>query len=200
MVSTSVDILLRVLMEAKMDKSMDKFIEVLAQGTTLTSAFGAGEMGKAFDIDMNSMVEAYQRIRTRTPGVPGVKPRDTTQQWFGGQPFIPKGEMQTFAPGFAGMPGGKMPDTMKKGAKELTKLAAAFGKTGKAKTKLDKNLKKITKTSENFIQKIVKMGGQLRSVSRLFFYASLDMRQFAMVLLGPMMEGIQIAAEYNKTM
>jgi len=84
--------------------------------------------------------------------------------------------------------------------KKSMTLAETFGTTEKAKKKLDKNIKKTTETTENFISKIVRLGGKLRSVSRLFFYASLDLQQLANVILNPMRAGLAVFEDYNKTM
>lgn len=73
-------------------------------------------------------------------------------------------------------------------------------KTDKKKQKLDKNLKKATDTTKGFAQQIVEMGGKLRSISRLFFYASLDLMQFANAILGPVMAGLRIWVEYEKAL
>lgn len=87
----------------------------------------------------------------------------------------------------------QMADKIKDAGKE-------FEETNKKKHKMDKNLKKTTKTTEGFINKIVEMGGKLRSISRLFFYASLDMKQFANAVLGPIAQGMQIWLEYEKSL
>jgi len=85
-------------------------------------------------------------------------------------------------------------------SKEMKKLGEAFGETEQSKQRLDRNLKKTTGTVDGFAARIVAMGGKLRSVSRLFFYASLDMLQLANAVLGPMRQGLTIFEEYNKTM
>lgn len=92
-------------------------------------------------------------------------------------------------------------------SKSTEKLAKNMGKSGeemekanKKKHKLDKNLKKTTETTDGFIKKIVEMGGRLRSTSRLFFYASMDLRQFADMILGPVMQGIRIWMDYEQSL
>lgn len=82
----------------------------------------------------------------------------------------------------------------------LSETGEEMSKTTQKKDKLDKNLKKTTETSSNFIKKIVEMGGRLRSTSRLFFYASLDLQQFANVILGPIMQGMTIWLDYEKAL
>jgi len=80
-------------------------------------------------------------------------------------------------------------------------------KAGKAKDKYKDNLEKLkkkkketAKATTGLINKIVEMGSKLRSISRLMFYASMDMQQFANVILGPLTQGVRVFADYNKTL
>jgi len=94
----------------------------------------------------------------------------------------------------------KLTDAMEHLITSTKEVGDEMVKTEKKKGKLDRNLKETTKTSSNFIKKIVEMTGKLRSVSRLFFYASMDLQQFANVILGPIMQGMTIWIDYEKAL
>jgi TP901 family phage tail tape measure protein len=82
----------------------------------------------------------------------------------------------------------------------MGELASSIDEARQSKDKLDKNLKETEETVKSFSDKIMDMSGKLRSASRLFFYASLDLQQFANVLLNPMRAGLQVFEDYDRTM